>query len=97
MHGFHNKCIENGYGDQAEMLLTDTDNVMYNIETENVYQNLSKDKKLFDFSNYSKDSKYYNGGNNLVAGKMKDETCGVPLKGFERLKSKMYPFITKQS
>ena len=28
---------------------------------------------------------------------MKDETCGVPIKGFVRLKSKMYTFITEDN
>ena len=31
----------------------------------------------------------------LVVGKMKDETSGVPMKNFVGLKSKMYTFITK--
>ena len=54
------------------MLLTDTDSLIYYIEAENVYEDFYKDKELFDFSNYPKDSKYY--ANNLVVGKMKDET-----------------------
>ena len=33
------------------MLLTDTDDLMYKIETENVYEDLYKDKELFNFSN----------------------------------------------
>ena len=28
---------------------------------------------------------------------MKGETCGVPIKGFIALKSKMYTFITKDN
>ena len=36
-----------------------------------------KNKELFDFRNYSKDSSYYNNLNNLVIGKMKDETFGI--------------------
>ena len=43
---------------------------------------LYKDKELFDFSNYPKDSKYYNNANNLVVGKMKNETSGTPIKDF---------------
>ena len=46
------------------MLLTDADSLMYKIETENIYEDYHKDKELFDFSNYSKDSKYYNCANN---------------------------------
>ena len=55
-----------------------------------------KIKKLFDFSNYWKDWKFYNNSNNLVVGKMRDETCGVPIKGFVGLKSKIYTLITEE-
>ena len=60
---------------------------MHKIETENFYQDLYKDRKLFDFSYYPKDSKYYSGENNLVVGKLKDQTSDVPMKGFVKLKS----------
>ena len=35
--------------------------------------------------------------NNLVVRKMKDETCGVSIKGFAELKYKMYTFITDKN
>ena len=62
------------------MLLTDTDSFMYKIETENVCEHLRKKKGLFDLSNYSKDSYYYEKSDDLVVGKIKAETCGVPIK-----------------
>ena len=43
----------------AELLLTDTDSLTYEIKSENVYKNFYKWKDLFDFSNYSKDSTFY--------------------------------------
>ena len=49
---------------------------------------------MFEFNNYPKDSKCYNGANNLVVDKMKYGTSGVPMKGFVGLKSKRYTFIT---
>ena len=70
------------------MLLTDSDSPMYKIAAENVYKDFYKDKKLFDYSNYPKDSKSYNNSNNLLVGKMKDKTCGMPVKWFVGLKSK---------
>ena len=57
------------------MLLTNTDSLMYKIKTENVYEDLYKDKELLDFSSYPKDSKYYNGPNNLVVVNMKQVAC----------------------
>ena len=44
----------------AELLSIDTDSLIYEIKSENVYQELFKRKDLFDFSNYSKDSRFFN-------------------------------------
>ena len=46
---------------------------MYEIKTEDIYDDFSKDIEMFDFSNYSAKSKYYDDSNKLVVGKMKDE------------------------
>ena len=50
---------------------------MYEIKSEDVYENFRKDKEMFNFSNYSTKSKYYDDSNKLVVGKMKDKTGGV--------------------
>ena len=48
---------------------------------------------MFDFSEYSKDSVYYDSLNEKVLGKMKDELNGVKIVEFIGLKSKMYTSI----
>ena len=45
---------------------------------------------LFDFSNYPKDSKFFDETNKKVIGKMKDESEGKIIGEFVGLKSKMY-------
>ena len=45
---------------------------------------------MFDFSNYSKDSKFYDDTNKKFIGKMKNEYCGAIIDQFIGLKSKMY-------
>ena len=65
---------------------------MYEIKTEDVYEDFSEDKEMFDFSNYSTKSKYYDDLNKLVVGKMKDETRGIAIEEFMELKPKMYSF-----
>ena len=50
---------------------TNTDSLVYEIETKNVYDDFSKNKEIFDFSNYSVKSKYYHDLNELAFGKMK--------------------------
>ena len=41
MQNFHYCHIKNQYGVKAEMLLTDTDSLKYEIETKNVYEDFS--------------------------------------------------------
>ena len=48
---------------------------------------------MFDFSNYSTKSKYYDNSNKLVSGKIKDETGGVVIKEYVGLKPNMYSFL----
>ena len=54
---------------------------------------LASSKEMFDFSNYSTKSKYYDNSNKWVIGKMKDETGGVANQEFVGLKPKMYSFL----
>ena len=48
---------------------------------------------MLDFINYSTESKYYDGSNKLVIGKMKDETKGVVIEESVRLKPNIYLFL----
>ena len=52
---------------------------------------------MFNFSNYSADSKYYDDSNKLVTGKKKDETAGVAIRKCVGLKPKMYYFLVGDS
>ena len=72
------------------MLFTDTESPAYEIKSENVYEEFFRWKDLFDFSNYSKDLKFFDETNKKVIGKMKDEFGGVIVIEFVGLKSKMY-------
>ena len=64
---------------------------MYEIKTEDVYEELSNCKDILVFNNYSSKSKYYDNSNKLVVGKMKDETtASVGIERFVGLKPKMY-------
>ena len=65
--------------------------LIYEIKTEVVYKDFSKDEEMFDFSNYSTKSKY-DDSDKLIVGKMKVET-GVTIKEFVGLKQKMDSFL----
>ena len=55
----------------AELLFTDIDSDIFEIKSENVYEEFFKWKDLFEFSDYSKDSKFFNETNKKVIGKIK--------------------------
>ena len=88
MYDFHYNFIKKNF--DAELLFTDTDSLTYEIKSEDVYEEFFKWKDLFDFSNYSKDSKFFDTMNKKVIGEMKDEFGGVIVGEFVGLKSKMY-------
>ena len=43
----------------SRLLFTETDSWMYEVTIGDLYEDFSKDKEIFDFSNYSADLKYY--------------------------------------
>ena len=73
-------------------MFTGTDSLCYEIKTDDVYKELFQDKKLFDYSNYPKNSEFFFYENKTVIGKMKDEAAGIPIKEFIGLRSKMYSY-----
>ena len=73
----------------AKLFFSDKDSLCYETKSENINEELFKWKDLFDFSNYPKDSKFFNETNKIVVGKMKYEFGGVIIDEFVGLKSKM--------
>ena len=71
MYEFHCDYINSIYCNILRLLFTDTDCLMFQIKTESA--------KMFDFSNYSADSKYYDDSNKLLVGKIKDQTGDMVL------------------
>ena len=71
MYELHLKYIKRNYS--AKLLFTDTDSLVYEIKTDDVYEDFYKNKNLFDFSDYPHNSKFFDSVNKKVIGKMKDE------------------------
>ena len=55
MYEFHYDYIKNKYGNNSKLLFTGTDSLVYQIKTDDVYEDFSNNKGMFDFSNYSDD------------------------------------------
>ena len=91
MYDFHYGYIKPKYGDKAKLLFTDTDSLMYEIETEDFYKDISPDvKTMFDTSNYPKEhpSGIETGVNKKVIGLMKDEVGGKIITKFVGVRAK---------
>ena len=58
MYELHYDYIKNKYNHKSKLLFTETDSVMYEIKTEYVFEGFSRNKEIFDFSNYSTKFKY---------------------------------------
>ena len=79
MYNFHYNYFKPKYGEKAKLLFTDTHSLMYKIQTEDFYKDISADvSEKFDTSSYSKDhpSGIPTGVNKKVLGKFKDEAGG---------------------
>ena len=97
VYKFHYDYIKNEYDNKSKLLFTDIDSLVYEIKTEDAYEDFSSNKEMFDFSNYSTKSKCYDDSSKLIIGKMKDETEGVAIEEFVGLKSKIYSFLVDNS
>ena len=93
MYDFHYHHIKSRYGAKAELCFTDTDSLLYDIQTDDIYDDMMDCKELFDTSDYPTAHKLYSAVNKKVIGLMKDETAGKPIKEFVGLRSKMYSIL----
>ena len=93
MHQFHYDYVLKAFED-VKLLFTDTDSLVYEIRSGNIYEQCFKERELFDFSGYPKDSVYFDDTNKKVLGKMKDEFNRNKIDEFVGLKSKMYSLIS---
>ena len=105
MYEFHYNYIKPKYGEKAKLLFTDTDSLMYEIETNDFYKDISPDvRDKFDTSNYPKDhgirlrngtfrpSGIETGVNKKVIGMFKGEAGGLIISEFVGLRAKLYSF-----
>jgi hypothetical protein len=85
------------YGpEKCRLLFIDTDSLCYHSKTDDVYQDMTHNKEMYDFSEYPIDHILQDKKNSAVIGKFKDETAGKPIIEFAGLKPKMYAIRTQE-
>ena len=93
MFAFHYDKIKQQYGDSAKLLMTDRDNLVYHIKTEEVNEYMLQQRDAFDTSEYLTSHKLFSAKNKCVLGKPKDEHKGNLRKEFVGLRPKMYSIL----
>ena len=74
-------------------MFTDTDSLFSEIKTDDVYEDLLKDKEIFDNSDYPKNGTFFFFDKNIkVIGKMKAEAAGMVIKEFIGHRRNMYSY-----
>ena len=91
MYEFHYKYIKSKF--DANLLFTDTDSLVYEINAEDVYENFCEDKGFFYFNDYSLNSLKFFDPVYEVITKMKDDFKGRIVSEFIGLKSKIYSLV----
>jgi len=92
LYRFHYDVMPKLVGDDKfSLLYTDTDSLIYSIETDDMYRKIKANIEHFDTSDFP-DSNPYDMPqvNKKVVGLMKDECSGEPMTEFVGLRSKMY-------
>ena len=95
MFDFHYNYMKKKYGDNAKLLFTDTDSLMYEIRTKDFYEDIQGDvKDRFDTSDYPSNhpSGIPTGCNKKVLGMFKDEAGGKIIDEFVGLRAKLYSY-----
>jgi hypothetical protein len=93
MSDFHyNFMLKNIERKNIDLLFTDTDSLCYHVKNQDIFKIIKENKQFFDLSNYPKSHELYDGTNNKVIGKFKNESV-KQIKEFVGLRSKLYSFI----
>ena len=92
-YDFYYNYLKTKYGANLQLMMTDTDSLLFSVQCKDIYNDMSENMELFDTSDYPETHFLHSVENKKVLGKMKDETNGVPIREFVGLRSKMYRFV----
>ena len=93
MYDWYYNTLKRKYGSQCTLLYTDTDSLLVDLKTPDVYADMESMKTHYDFSDYPKDHQLFSEQNKKTIGKFKDECSGTPIAEYVGLRPKMYSIL----
>lgn len=91
LYKFHYNFIKNKYKNRARLCYTDTDSLLYFINTEDVYEDIKTNVIKYDTSNFESKNVYgIPKVNAKIPGLFKDELGGDVISEFVGLRAKLY-------
>ncbi|XP_023213405.1 uncharacterized protein LOC111616209 [Centruroides sculpturatus] len=103
MYDFHYNVMKPKYEDNIKLLFQNTDSYIYDIKTDDIYQDMKGMINYFDTSDYPQNNQYgIPRVNKKVLGKLEDENNEKIMREFVGLRAKMYALkvedqVTKKS
>jgi len=91
MMNFHYNVIHKEFEGKYNLIYSDTDSFVYNIEHPDIYKWIGENKNYFDLSD-SLNKEIKDNTNKKVLGMFKDELSSSPMKEFTALNPKVYSF-----
>ena len=79
MYDFYYNHLKTQYRAHCQLLYTDTDSLLLEIQTSDVYKDIATNSELYDTSDYPKEHPLHSMANKKVLGKMKAECAGWPI------------------
>ena len=93
MYDLYYNQLKVQYGESCQLLYTDTDSFLLEIETKDVYKDMAKNQGLYDTSDYPKDYPLYSSADKTVLDKLKDECAGRAIAEYVGLRPNMYSIL----
>ena len=90
VYKFHYLYMKRLYGDKCELLMTDTDSLIYEVNDPDFDRDTSNNRQYFDLSNYPPENPLYDPTNKKLRGTFKNEFPHDPVLYFVGVRSKMY-------
>jgi len=93
MYDFYYNFLKKKYGDRCELIYADTDSLLLDVQTKDIYADMAAHANLFYTSDYPKSHLLHSVKSEKVLGKMKDEMGGAPIAEVVCLRPKKYSIL----